>query len=134
MDMRTALIALVFAVCGNVQAEGAESEVAGCFNLSSDQVATCIEPLYRRSESELEATVQGIRTRLKVDLQLFDSAQHAWLEFRSRECAVQSVGARVFRDAENQHVLFQTACQVELNHARIQGIKRLQLSCDSCLY
>ncbi|WP_236232472.1 lysozyme inhibitor LprI family protein [Pseudomonas tohonis] len=133
MDMRTTLITFVFAVCGSVQAEEAGGEVAGCFNLSSDQVVMCVEPLYQRSEDELNATVQGIRTRLKVDLQLFDAAQHAWLEFRRRECAVQSVGARGYRDPENQHALFLKACQVELNDARIQGLRRIQLFCDNCL-
>ena len=134
MSPRMALLTLAWALCGASQARGAESAIEGCFNLSNDQVVACIEPLHQRSEDELNATVQGIRARLKVDLQLFDAAQRAWLEFRSRECAVQSITARGYRDPERQEVLLLKACQVELNNARIQGLKRLQLYCDNCLH
>jgi len=34
----------------------------------------------------------------------------------------------------SQKVLLLKACQVELNNARIQGLKRLQLHCDNCLH
>ncbi|WP_240919531.1 lysozyme inhibitor LprI family protein [Metapseudomonas otitidis] len=134
MSPRMALLTLAWALCGASQARCAEREIEGCFNLSNDQVVACIEPLHQRSEDELDATVQGIRARLKEDLQLFDAAQRAWLEFRSRECAVQSVTTRGYRDPERQKALFLLACQVELNNARIQGLKRLQLYCDNCLH
>ncbi|WP_168190959.1 lysozyme inhibitor LprI family protein [Pseudomonas sp. PIC25] len=104
-----------------------------CFDLDDVQVNLCVEHFYTQSTKEFDFVVMSVRKRLKQDIELFDDVQEKWVAFRSSECAVRSIGARAFRDAEAQRQLLIKACAVELNNERIIQLKKVQLECDSCL-
>lgn len=75
----------------------------------------------------------NVRKRLRHDIELFDDVQEKWVAFRNSECAVRSISARAFRDAEAQRQLLIKSCAVKLNNERIMQLKKVQSECDSCL-
>lgn len=108
--------------------------VEGCFDLGGDeQVNLCVEGFYAQSAIELESAIKRVRDGLKVDADLFDRSQQAWLAFRRAECDVQSVSSKYYRNPEYRKVLFSKACAVNLNDDRARNLNKILVGCDACL-